>query len=138
MFDIMFGGIFSIAGLGCLALSICLFRGAWRKHATWERAEGTVVGHAESIRDRQKYYRSQVKFVAKSGNPVLLTSSIGSTTRLNRIGDRVKVLYNLDNPDEGVINSFSSLYMPGILFSFFAVGFIAVGVHIISSSTPQP
>lgn len=134
MFEIMFGGIFSIAGLGCLGLSICLLKSALRKQKTWKAAAGIVVGHAESIRDGQKYFRSQVLFTTTSGNQVIMTSSIGSTSRLNRIGDRVPVFYDVNNPDQGVIKSFSSLYMPVIIFAFFAIGFLAVGVHIMASS----
>ncbi|EEF60468.1 DUF3592 domain-containing protein [Pedosphaera parvula] len=129
----MVGVVFSLIGLVCLFFSFCLFRGAFRKRNGWKSAPGIVVGYVESIRDGQRHYRSQVQFTAKGGNPVVITSNIGSNTHLNRIGDQVKVLYDLNNPAQGVIKSFSTLYMPGIVLAFIAVCFSGVGGHILYS-----
>jgi Protein of unknown function (DUF3592) len=153
--EIMVGVVFSLGGFGFLGLSLCLFRSAFRKQKTWKSNTGIVVGYGEYIMEgpktgrsfrpeilvgnsksvadghRHYIYRSQVQFTTQSGEQVVITSNKGSNRPLNRIRDRVTVLYDLNDPDKGVINSFSNLYMPAFIIGFMAVTFLALGVHIL-------
>ncbi|HZQ46990.1 MAG TPA: DUF3592 domain-containing protein [Verrucomicrobiae bacterium] len=153
--EIAIGALFSFAGLACLFFSFCLLRSAFRKRKTWKTTTGIVVGYNEYVREAYKpgnsfrpyilvndskssraghgdyNYRSQVQFTTQSGKQVVITSNKGSNRLLNRIGDRVTVLYDLNDPDKGVLSSFSNLYMPVFLFAFIAVTFLGLGGHIL-------
>lgn len=153
--EIAIGVLFSLTGLACLFFGFCLFRSAFRKQKTWKSATGIVVGHNEYVREAYRtghsfrpyilvsdskssraghgdyLYRSQVQFTTQSGKQVVITSNKGSNRLLNRIGDQVKVLYDINDPEKGVISSFSNLYMPAFIIGFMAVTFLALGVHIL-------
>ena len=123
--------IFLVIGGFLFGASASLLYRTRQRHQTWQRARGTIVAHAEFTRDRHTMYRAQIRFAPGNSAPVTFTSNFGSTKPRPAVGEAVDVLYPATAPNQAVVRSFSTLYMPGILLGFLAICLLSVSLSVI-------
>ncbi len=85
-------------------------------------AEGTVIRNAAYMSSKagkssSLAYFPQVKFTAKDGTDVEFVSKVTSRAEQYQPGDRVRVLYKENQPDDAFIGSFQALWAITIIFS---------------------
>jgi len=85
-------------------------------------AEGTIVRNAPYMsakagKSSSLVYFPQVKFTTKDGTTIEFISSVTSRAEQYKPGDKVRVLYKENKPDDAVIGSFKSLWAIAIIFA---------------------
>jgi hypothetical protein len=135
--QIVIGLAFLMVGLAALAGSVSLVWGAFRKLRAWVRIIGTIAGYAESKRDGSVYFRAEIRFEPMAGQAVVFTSGFGSTRRFKKVGSEVRDIYPPGNPNQAEVKSFSTLFMPGVIFGFLAVVFLSIGGGLFFSLFPN-
>jgi hypothetical protein len=118
-----------LLGLSLVILSVVIqvkqyiFRGRAR------RARGEVVEIVEASSGpgrRLKY--PVVEFETERGRTVEFESSVGSNPSLYRVGQRVSVLYDPDEPQKATIDSFLSRWLATLITGCLGVSFLFVGM----------
>ena len=125
------GVIFLSSGLYSLSNAIGVLR-------TNQGTTGTVISRQTKTDPKSGnalYFPVVTFFEEKTGKTITIRSSVGTSTRPWRTGDKVSVLYNPDRPEDATINSFRDLW----LFPVFSCGFGALGIamgfsHIVSGT----
>ncbi len=116
------------------AITVWCYRDSQEMLATWQRAEGTIIGFVDS--ESSTHHRSgggviQLHVPAKhalfrfeTSNKLIYTvrNGVGSSIRFYDEGETVEVFYPIDNPEKATLNTFSSLYSSCIFFAVFVVG----------------
>ena len=85
-------------------------------------AEGTVIRNAAYLSSKVGKSSSlahfpEVSFTTKDGAEVKFVSRVTSRAEQYQPGDKVKVLYKKNQPDDAVIGSFQALWAIAIIFS---------------------
>ena len=91
---------------------------------------GTVVAHLEFNQHNRTMYRAQIRFAPRHGPPVVFASNFGSARPQPEIGRTVAILYPPTAPNQAVIRSFSTLYLPGLLLAFLAACLLAISASV--------
>ena len=91
-------------------------------------AEGVIVGLSpvRSHRPTDKSRRPVFRFTAKNGTSFTITSNIAQSPSPWRFGDRVRVLYQPDHPENAHIDSFLQLWMPQVIVGIVGGAFSAM------------
>lgn len=136
-------GFFMLA-LACLfgGFGLQLIRQSWRRRTRGIAADGIVVGQKEwqhggsgSRGASDTTYSPQVEFRTPGGERIVFAASVSSGNP-PRLGRKVKVLYDPDNPhDADIAAALSSWILPllllafglGSLFIFVVVAFVVPG-----------
>jgi hypothetical protein len=127
--------IFPIIGVGLLVGGGLAWLQARRFVETAQRVVGEVVEYNEhdSTDDGNTthMYTPVIRFAAANGKLVEKASEISSSHREYKLGQRVKVLYNPENPEEFKLDTVAQLYFtPGIL-AFLGIVFTIVGAIVV-------
>jgi hypothetical protein len=114
-------------GVGMLLASVATFVHTKRFTAGAEHATGTVIDLSEDFTSDGTVYYPVVRFTTAAGRTVEFGSSSGSSSPPD-VGDRVEVLYDLDDPQDAKLSGFFDLWLwtialggLGFLFSAFAL-----------------
>ena len=139
-------GFFMLA-LACLfgGFGLQLIRQSWRRRSKGIAADGVVVGQKEwqhggggrggGAGASDTTYSPQVEFHTPGGERIVFAASVSSGNP-PRLGRKVKVLYDPDNPhDADIAAALSSWILPllllafglGSLFIFVVVAFVVPG-----------
>ncbi|MCH8569283.1 MAG: DUF3592 domain-containing protein [Balneolales bacterium] len=78
--------------------------------STAEFAEGEVVSYHEYTSDGTRMYSPIVEFTLPDGNKLQFTSNFGSSSQSYQIGEKVEVVYRIDDPESARISSIMNLY----------------------------
>ncbi len=84
-------------------------------------AEGTVVRNAPYMstkagKSSSLMYFPEVRFTTRDGQTVQFTSSVTSRADHYQPGDKVRVYYQADNPEDAFIGSFGHLWSVALIF----------------------
>lgn len=128
-------GIFGILGLGLLYLSHYLAEDTLRFVNEGVRVQGEVIDlHFSRDSEGDGTYRPEVKYQTPEGVEYRFISSSGSNPASFSRGERVQILYLPENPQDGRIDAFFSLWggtlicgVMGAIFALVGGGFM-VGV----------
>lgn len=131
--SILVGIVFSIVGLGALALAVRLGMDTRSFIAGAAKADGTVIDLvASGSGDSSPTYRPTVRFTAADGKEITFTSSTGSSPPSHREGDTVRVLYEPGLPQHAEIDSFFDLWLAPLIAGIFGVVFPLVGLAVLA------
>jgi|GEM_PF-2234855 len=73
--------------------------------------EGTIVEIVSSRRNGSRYYHPVIEFVAIDGNTYVFTAASGTSSSFDfNQGDKLKVRYDVDNPEIVKIDGFLDLW----------------------------
>jgi hypothetical protein len=128
--------LFPLIGVGLLIGSAFAWMQAKRFVETAHRVIGEVVNYSEhdSTDDDGKtthMYTPVIRFATADGTSVEKANDISSSRREYQLGQRVKVLYNPENPEEFKLDTVAQLYFtPGIL-AFLGIVFTIVGAIVV-------
>ena len=122
-----FYAIFIGMGLVFIAIGIVATIGSRRFLAIAAEAEGRIVDYSENrdINDDRTMYRAVVEFTV-DGETRRFSANTSSSVK-PRLGRRVNVLYNPDNPDNARIKSWSALWMLPTIFLAMGGVFLLLG-----------
>ncbi len=140
---LIFGGTF--AGAIFLTLGLVLGYQTCTFLATASRAEGEVIAlerrrsHPRGNRRLTEYhYYPVVKYMAADGQTVQFVGQVGSKPPAFRVGQRVKVLYNPEQPRSARINSFFELWLAPMIFTGLGGIFLLMGgVALVNQFRPR-
>jgi uncharacterized protein DUF3592 len=113
------GGVFAL-GVYFAICSIIEGQGA-------ESAEGTVIALQDQV-DSEGHvsYRPVVEYVV-DGKAYRCTGKVG--TNFDKLGDKIAVLYKIDQPEIGYVNSFSQRWGIPLICCLFGGFFLSSFVH---------
>lgn len=87
-----------------------------------ERVQGAVVDYEVSSGSSSTMYYPVVEFVTKDGREIVWHSNTGSNSTGFKIGEKVRVLYDRDDPEEAKIVTFWQLWLGTFIAA--ALGFL--------------
>lgn len=119
-------GTFSIVGVILFIVCFFITRETLTSIANSTTTTGEVIALVGS--DTKK---SVVRFSTPDGGVYTLESSVSSNPPQHRVGDKVGVLYQTDNPGEAKLNSFLDLWFASIITGILAVSFSGIGFGMI-------
>ncbi|MCH8951418.1 MAG: DUF3592 domain-containing protein [Proteobacteria bacterium] len=124
--------VFVLVGAGILAESIMFATGA-------RSTRGEVV-HVSTSHGSESgvSYTPTIRYRRNDGRTFEAETNISSSGYDYAIGERVDILFSHDNPAEVRINSFASLYLPGLMFAGFGalfLGLIRVAQKMVGRGT---
>ena len=102
--------LFPLIGILLLALSFFFEQKTTAFIAKAVKADGVVSDMVRSYSNRSYSYAPVVRFVARDGKKIEFKSSVSSNPPSYRIGQKVTVFYDPENPQTAKINSFMSLW----------------------------
>jgi len=110
--------IFLAVGIGCIVGGNYLKHSSEKFKATAVQTTGTVVKLDQSGSGDDLHYYPVVDFKTAAGNTVEVRSSMGSRPPDHHVGDSVKVYYNQQSPNDAVIESAATTWLPMALMIF--------------------
>jgi len=124
-----FGYFFMLPGLAMLlgGITVGVRHASFRQSA--ERAQGTVISNRYSAdSDGGGTYHPEVEFVDHDGRRHTFISTTGSSPASFKVGERVPILYQRDQPEDGSIDTFFQQWFMSLLLSGLGFVFTSVGV----------
>lgn len=107
-------------------LGIWFLAEALKFHDTASQTQGKVVELIRDARGDGISYTPVFEYQAHDGRIYLGETHISSSSYNYRIGERVQILYSLDDPSEVRVNPTFSLYGPGLIFAVVGGVFLLV------------
>ena len=108
--------IFFLLGLAFSALAVFMTNENYNFSQLSMATTGEVIDfYIETDIEDDDYYYPIVGFVSNQGEQYSFRASTGSSSPSYRIGDTVKVRYNLTNPFDAKFDSFLSLWGTSVL-----------------------
>lgn len=143
---IYLGVLFMVIGVILLGWGILLFFRQRARIAQSVVAEGVViellrqraqgeylrVKTAQGVKIEKKYlFRPVVRFQTQSGRTIQFSPSIAIRPTPYQVGERVRVLYLSDNPQQAQINGFVYLWFYVIIVIFFGFFMLGMGIMVL-------
>ncbi len=121
-FFLVLGVVFLLVAAVTLVLTLRFVVGA-------ERTTGTVVGLSrETDSEGDVFFFPTVRFTTSDERTIVFRSSSGSGSP-PRLGDRIDVLYDPDDPQDARLSGFFHLWLAPIVFGF--IGAVATSVSLV-------
>jgi len=135
-FFIIFGSVFFLVGLGISIGAFFSFSSTKAFIASADRAQGKVVSlerrvSTDSDGGQSTSYYPVVEYQLSTGKKIVFTSSSGSSPASFRVGEKVEVLYDPQDPNQAKINAFFSKWGATLILSFMGAIFSLVGGIIL-------
>ena len=134
----------TIGVLFTLAAACAAFR-SLRRLFTWGSASGTVHRFdVVSGRQGRRMFRPAVRFMTRDGREVSVLSEVATSHGGYRVGESVRILYDVRDPERAEIASFMRPWLPVVVLLLFAGVFFFLGrqtrerVPTICHSEPGP
>jgi len=130
------GVIFFLVGAGLLVGDYFMIKGNVSFLANSVKTEGKVINilkiESSSSNSKGSYnYSPEVSFTDNTGQEVTFKSSLSTSMPTYKIGEKVNVIYNKDNPQEARINTFFQLWFGVLILSFMGTIFFLVGLFTL-------
>lgn len=131
------------AGIALVGFGIFTFFRQRAQIAQFSRADGVVtelipvrvggelvVSRTEEGMKMEKKvrYRLQIQFKTQTGRTIEFMSPISTRPARYKVGERVEILYDLQNPKQAQVNSFLHLWFATLMFIFFGLFFVGMGL----------
>ncbi|AFY46803.1 Protein of unknown function (DUF3592) [Nostoc sp. PCC 7524] len=139
----LFGSIFT--GIGSILTVTGIVIGFKTRSfvATSVTTQGTVIdlirrsSSSSSSSSKSYLYYPVVRFTPSSGDPITFEVNSGSSSPEFTKDQQVEVLYNPQNPDSAMINTWSNLWLLPVVFIAMGSLFIVIGgVALVNSFSP--
>lgn len=117
---------FSILGVVLLFVTFSFVSNTLSTISKSTKTTGEVIGLVGS--DTKK---SVIRFSTPDGGVYTLESSVSSNPPQHRVGDKVSVLYQTDNPGDAKLNSFLDLWFASIITGILAISFSGIGFGML-------
>lgn len=127
--------ILGVIGIILLSIAIGFYFEAKKMQVSGIRAEGVVVNESIEARISPSGNASSHKYIAfqtRDGKTIQIRSRLGQLPSSKTEGqeEKVGVIYQLDNPEGGLVDSFWELNGVWIIFGGVAVAFLIIAVVI--------
>jgi hypothetical protein len=110
----------------CLAVGAGLLADAYTFIQKAESTHGEVIGIRANRSDDGTSYTPTIRYNRGDGQVFEAETHISSSGYNYKVGERVEILYSNDAPDTVRINSFFSLYGPGVIVSAVGAVFLLI------------
>jgi hypothetical protein len=135
---LIFGSVFLLVGLGLLTGAYFSYSSTKHFLAHAVDAQGTVIElerreSTDSDGRSSTMFYPVVEFQTDTGKKIIFHESSGSNPPAYAVGDSTPILYTPENPSEASINSFLSLWLGALIFSFLGSMFSLIGGSIVFS-----
>lgn len=114
-------------GMVLIFLGIYAFLKRWNQISQSSSTVGVVTHHKKKRDSEGEYYYPWVKFQIPSGHDFIFESEVGADPPIHRVGQKVVVLYNPNDPQQAVIKNFSTLWTATMILTFGGLICIFVG-----------
>lgn len=133
---------FFLCGIGLVIAAVREFILKFYRMNYFRRAMGSVVkverqrqiSQPDGFRHRKAQYRffPVIKFKHLSGEEIVFQSEIGNSGEISKysVGQRIAVVYDVDNKLTPMINSFAGVWLPVILQTVGGIVFVGSAVMI--------
>lgn len=141
-FFFIFGGIFAGIGTIFLVIGLSFVQNTRSFLATASTTEGEVIAlerrrSSQSNGGSSHTYYPVVKFTAPDGEPIQFEGQVGSRPPAFRVGQRVAVLYNPEEPQSARIRSWGELWFAATIFSGLGGLFVLIGGVALATQLRQ-
>src|ERR1044072_1125694 len=119
-----------VGGAFCLAAVF-----TWLRTRRFIEESVPAVGEVIELRehhDEGVTYSPVIRLNGPDGRAVVFNESISSNPPAHNVGDRVKILYHLDDPTHAKVASTTNLYLLTMIFAAIGVITFLVGVLIVA------
>lgn len=139
-FVTVFSIVFSLAGVGLLAMAGFSVVSEYRFLSQASRATGTVVDMEAGTSRRsssrgssgsQPVYYPIVGFTTDAGQAIRFRGSVGSNPPGFQRGDTIKVVYPASQPEDAQIDSFMQLWFFSLITGGMGILFFAAGLSVL-------
>jgi hypothetical protein len=122
--------LFLLIAVGALAGSALTYLKTSNFVRNAERSDGEVVDIEYSRRpgDSTGMYNPVFQFMTKDGRTIRSTSNLRSSSSSYHRGKKVTILYDPENSEDAVIQSFMELYFVALVLGLIGIGFTGFGV----------
>lgn len=124
MWALVVGVLFGLAGLALLPWGIWQISRERTTTRQAQRTTGVVVDHEQRSTFDGVLLHPIVQYQTANGQPITFVSAVGTSPPLHKVGQRVTVLYDPQQPHEARIRS-------GVLQYGAAVGIIFAGCFLL-------
>ena len=126
---LLVGLLFLAVGITIIIAGIVALLKRRKQNANSLAATGVVIAFATEMGRSGYLYYPQVEFQLVSGQTIRFQSSVGNSRAVYGVGQQVKVLYSVYNPQEAEIDGVTSMWLlPGCMVGmgiiFTIIGFI--------------
>lgn len=134
------GALLLVAGVIIMAFGFDNLIRSANRHHSWLHAEGTVVrlkGRTSSGRHGSTWAPVFQFTTPNDGKLHTVTGRVASSPPAYSVGEKVRVLYSAEAPQDAIINSFFQLYFTPIFLIIFGIIWAGIGVlcRVSKSST---
>ncbi len=103
----LLGLIFTGVGLGLVIAGLVVSIPRWNLVADGAVATGTVVSFTRTSKGNQ---RPVVEFKPPRGRAIRTTATVGTSSGTYRVGERIRVYYDRQEPEDNVLDPFTELW----------------------------
>jgi Protein of unknown function (DUF3592) len=133
---IFVGLLFSLIGFGVFGSGIFSVFKVRRQLDVSGKATGKVIGFGQIMGKSGYLYCPQVEFQIPNGQAVRFQSELGTQPPAYQVGQQVRVVYQMTNPNKAEIDSAMALWFaPGCMsllgLAFVVMGFILFGFGVL-------
>lgn len=118
-------------------IAFFILRRSFRLRTKGVLTDGVVVGCDQRLIDSSWCYFPKVEFQSLDGEKYVFTASAGGG-RMPRVGRRVRVAYDANDPENADITSLGGISFFAIVLFLFALGFVGVSLICYSGLIEQP
>lgn len=115
----------AMVGVGCVfgAIGRVYVRRSLDKVRHWHRTTGVVIGYSSRSNQGRTIHRPQIRYTSRSGDTFQITPSLGSSVKWHSIGKVVNIVVSPQDPHDGDILSWFSLWFIPLIMLFFSMAF---------------
>ncbi|OAT47261.1 hypothetical protein M997_1790 [Proteus hauseri ATCC 700826] len=121
--------IFSLIGAGIIIIALFVIKSELYLITNGIETTGVVIDISidRSSNNKETYFPI-IQFNTEKNVETTFRSTTGSSGYRNSIGNEVPIIYLPNNPQKASINSFFSLYGPGLILTIFGLIFTSIGL----------
>ena len=122
--------IFVLAGMGLIYVGTYFYRQVADIRSTGLKTRGTVIRYewrGPSSRLKDSFLVPIVRFTTNTGRVVVTEGKVDNVTiqkNLCSAGETVEVIYDPQNPEKAVLNTFAELWFAPLLAWIIGIGFV--------------
>jgi hypothetical protein len=122
------GGFFLLIAIGIFIIDIFLIKKDFSFINSSERVEGSVISIIERGSSVEHTYSPEVYFIDSSGKDIKYIPKVSSSKPDFRVGEKISILYQKNDPYNAKINSFMYLWLKEIIVAHLGLFFLILGL----------